>query len=301
MREIDVNLEMAHPVTGRLAFWKERPDSEYGKWMFVSADYQATDDLQKGLWKIRNGDHLVIKDKDQPEQIVWEGTVYFEPHLQMGYPAKKCQKGLDAHTWMRWFRAGFPAILTPGSDLTKYKTERLFDRTRQAASNLPARYQHQLAEELGQALKSTVRPGEGQVYEGVLEDFFEQGSEAHSWLLFRDEDPRRPDLQGYGRLVALDEGDYLEILDARGRTLWGGVIAHDTASGQLRVIQLKHGGTLSVTWLQADVDPDQWVHFFNNGYRARLTKPAPGGRSQRERNTASEDKHIRQDGEPGRR
>lgn len=300
MREIDVNLETARPVCGHLAFWKERPDSEYGKWMFVSDDYQVTANLQKGLWKIRNGDHLVVKDKDQPEQILWEGTVYFDPHLQVDYPAKKCQKGLDAQTWMRWFRAGFPAILTPGSDLAKYKTERLFDRTRQAACNLPARYKRQLADALGPALKPPVQPGEGQVVEGVLEDFFEQGSEAHGWMLFRDEDPRHPDIQGYDRLVALDEGDYLEILDARGCTLWGGVIAYDTASDKIRIIQLKYGGTLNVTWLQADVDPDQWVHFFNKSYRARLTKPAPGRGSQREGNAAYEEKHISQDGESGR-
>lgn len=288
MRESDAITGVAQPVAGRLVFWKERPENDDGKWMFSANNSPAAVNLQAGFWKVRNGDHLVVLNKDKPEQTLWEGTIHYQSHRQVGYPAGKFQKGVDAQTWLKWFSHGYPAILTPGIDAEKFKTERSFDRILKAAHDLPARYRRQLADALEKQLPLLIKPGEGQVYEGVLEDFFEQGSEAHGWLLFRDEDPAHPEIKDYYRLVGIDEGDYLEIFDAAGKTLWSGVIEYDTASGETRDIRLERGNIISVTWLQAGVEPDHWVEFFSSGYRARLTKPAQSGKPAGENHAETE-------------
>lgn len=104
---------------------------------------------------------------------------------------------------------------------------------------------------------------------GVLEDFFETGTEGVVWSVF-DENER-----GYDGLHSIDEGDHLTILDPQGCRIWAGKIRCDHKAGYRRYPGNPRDGQPSalgywVRWTQRGFKPDDWARFFIRGGREKL-------------------------------
>jgi hypothetical protein len=100
-----------------------------------------------------------------------------------------------------------------------------------------------------------------QIIEGVLEDFFETGSEGVWWALVDDEN------FGYDNLHIIKPGDHLTILDQLGHKLWSGIIRYDRKAGWRRYpLNPKYGQPCAlghwVHWTQKGFKPDDWARFF---------------------------------------
>jgi hypothetical protein len=96
---------------------------------------------------------------------------------------------------------------------------------------------------------------------GVLEDFFETGTEGVIWSVVSD------DGRGYEALYTIEAGDHLTILDPLGHRLWAGIIRRDRKSGWRRYplnpkccqpCALGHW----VHWTQRGFKPDDWARYF---------------------------------------
>lgn len=70
----------------------------------------------EGLHVLKNGDHLTIHSKDNPNQVVWSGNIrlrqysLFTEHAS-GLWIHADQEGVDRETWARWFLEEYPATL----------------------------------------------------------------------------------------------------------------------------------------------------------------------------------------------
>lgn len=107
------------------------------------------------------------------------------------------------------------------------------------------------------------------VITGVLEDFFETGTEGVVWSVY-DEDER-----GYDGLHTIAEGDYLTILDQLGRRRWAGQIRCDRQSGWKEYpLNPGYGQPVAlghyVHWTQKGFKPDEWARFFIRPNHDRL-------------------------------
>jgi hypothetical protein len=96
---------------------------------------------------------------------------------------------------------------------------------------------------------------------GVLEDFFETGTEGVIWSVVSD------DARGYEALYPIEEGDHLTILDTVGHKLWAGKIRCDRKSGWRRYpLNPKCGQPCAlghwVHWSQQGFKPNDWARYF---------------------------------------
>ncbi len=70
----------------------------------------------EGLYPLKDGDHLKIFSKENPDQVVWEGTIQlreypvFTEHV-LGMWIHADQVKVNRETWARWFMDGYPAEL----------------------------------------------------------------------------------------------------------------------------------------------------------------------------------------------
>lgn len=115
--------------------------------------------------------------------------------------------------------------------------------------------------------------GDPREIRGVLDAFFETGTEGVLWSL------HDPGLPGYDALNVLEDGDALRVLDSGGGTLWEGTVDLDRESCQppgSRGGQAVLG--LWVHGVQRDMDPEAWARMFLDGRRAVLR---PGKASAR--------------------
>lgn len=107
------------------------------------------------------------------------------------------------------------------------------------------------------------------VVTGVLEDFFETGTEGVIWAVVSDDD------HGYDALYPVDEGDHLTIQDELGRKLWSGKIRCDRKAGwQRSSLNPKHGQPFAlghwIHWTQRGFKPDDWARYFIRPQHDRL-------------------------------
>ncbi len=96
---------------------------------------------------------------------------------------------------------------------------------------------------------------------GVLEDFFETGTEGVIWSVVSEDD------HGYDALYPIEEGDHLTIQDQLGRKMWSGKIRCDRRAGWRRYpLNPKYGQPCAlghwVHWTQRGFKPDDWARYF---------------------------------------
>lgn len=106
------------------------------------------------------------------------------------------------------------------------------------------------------------------VIEGVLEDYFETGTEGVIWSVFED------DKKSYDGLHPIDSGDKLTIYNEDGTVRWVGRIDPDFKTGyQKYPMNPSCGQQVScgrwVHWIQKGFDPDEWGKMFFQ-YEPRL-------------------------------
>lgn len=99
------------------------------------------------------------------------------------------------------------------------------------------------------------------VIHGVLEGFFETGTEGVIWIVYED------GFSGYEGIRVIEEGDTLTIFDYDQKVLFSGVIKMDRKTGwQPYPLNPKHGQPVAlgmwVHWIQEGFKPDAWATFF---------------------------------------
>jgi hypothetical protein len=111
------------------------------------------------------------------------------------------------------------------------------------------------------------------VIRGVLEPFFETGTEGVIWSVYED------GRTGYDGLNCLADGDYLKIFDKEDPTkvVWEGIIDLEWERNYRKYpMNPEYGqqevGGFWVHGLQSDVTPQQWGHWFFKAYPAELVK-----------------------------
>lgn len=107
------------------------------------------------------------------------------------------------------------------------------------------------------------------VITGVLEDFFETGTEGVIWSVYDD------DNRGYDGLHTIEEGDQLTICDQLGHRIWSGIIRCDRKTGWKRYpLNPQYGQPCAlghwVHWTQKGFKPDVWAKFFIRPQHDRL-------------------------------
>ena len=107
------------------------------------------------------------------------------------------------------------------------------------------------------------------VISGVLEDFFETGTEGVVWSVY-DEDER-----GYDGLHMIEQGDHLTILDSLGNRIWSGTIRCDRKTGWRPYRDNPEYGQpcalgYNIHWTQKGFKPDDWARFFIRPKQDRL-------------------------------
>jgi hypothetical protein len=102
------------------------------------------------------------------------------------------------------------------------------------------------------------------LYKGILEGFFETGTEGTIWSLVQD------DIEGYDALVFLEEGDRIQIFNPDETLLYDGVIEEDHDTGWVEYPLNPGFGQpaalgMWIHWTQAGFTPDDWAGlFFHN-------------------------------------
>lgn len=104
----------ASEMHGVLFFWSET-GTEGGYWAFQEDPEQFGWSYDR-LHVLEDGDRLTIFDKDNPEQIVWEGEISliihptFNEHV-FGLRIHSDQRDIDRETWAKRFIEEHPATL----------------------------------------------------------------------------------------------------------------------------------------------------------------------------------------------
>ena len=106
---------------------------------------------------------------------------------------------------------------------------------------------------------------------GKLESFWETGTEGVIWSLYMD------GKEGYDALYTIKEGDYIKIYDEEDKLMYEGDIIEDRFSNWFSypmnpILGQQAAGCYLVHWVQADVSPDTWCHWFNRTLRAEITE-----------------------------
>jgi hypothetical protein len=113
-------------------------------------------------------------------------------------------------------------------------------------------------------LAKVVAPGRvGDRVEGLLEEYFETGSEGVIWAVID------PEERGYESLHFIEEGDRLKILNELGHLIWSGTIRCDRKAGWRRYPSNPEYGQPCalgcwIHWTQKGFKPDDWARFFIN-------------------------------------
>jgi hypothetical protein len=99
------------------------------------------------------------------------------------------------------------------------------------------------------------------VIEGVLEAFFETGTEGVIWSIYKD------DCQGYEGLIPILEGDYLTVWDSINNLLFEGKVVYDHETGWTAYPFNPTQGQQSVLgmwvhWIQKGMKPEDWAKLF---------------------------------------
>lgn len=105
-----------------------------------------------------------------------------------------------------------------------------------------------------------------QVYVGVLEDFFETGSEGTWWCIVRDLEPGEKD-EPYARLVMLQKGDEFTVFNGDGSERFTCIIEPDY---QIGYEPYPNNPSLGqpialgrwIHWTQKGWQPDDWASLF---------------------------------------
>ena len=103
---------------------------------------------------------------------------------------------------------------------------------------------------------------------GVLEGFFETGTEGVIWIVYAD------GFSGYEGIRVIKEGDILTIFDYDQKVLFSDVIKIDRATGwKPYPLNPKDGQQLAlgmwVHWIQSGFEPYAWATFFFNDPQLR--------------------------------
>ncbi|HEY4474604.1 MAG TPA: hypothetical protein VJC06_01630, partial [Candidatus Paceibacterota bacterium] len=69
----------------------------------------------KGLWILKDDDHLTIFDKKTGKKIVWSGFI----SLWTDRIGRIHQRDVSSKKWKRWFNKEYPAKFIPGPNQTK--------------------------------------------------------------------------------------------------------------------------------------------------------------------------------------
>ncbi len=101
-------------------------------------------------------------------------------------------------------------------------------------------------------------------YSGVLDYYFETGTEGVMWSLMED------GKQGYDALVLLQPGDRLTIYNADGSVLFNDVIKIDDETGYMPYPGNPQYGQQAalgywIHWIQEGWQPDNWAALFFRG------------------------------------
>ena len=114
-------------------------------------------------------------------------------------------------------------------------------------------------------------------YAGVLDGWFETGTEGTVWVLSED------GKSGYGAMQVLKPGDHLKVYGEDGAVVFDGIIDPDTKAGMTASPlnpEYKQPCALGlwIHWTQRGWQPDDWARLFlradfgQTPFRAELTK-----------------------------
>ena len=125
--------EKTEVLRGRLYFYSET-GTEGGHWAFQNEEFITTIEMEpsmpgavseeeveiylyEGMHILENGDRLKIFDKNDPEEIVWEGEVSLKCYRTFtesafGFWIHADQKGVPKEIWAKWFMEEYPAEFT---------------------------------------------------------------------------------------------------------------------------------------------------------------------------------------------
>jgi len=103
-----------------IAYFFSETGSEGGSWAFMDERFtnQKTWDYA-GLHVLHDGDKLTIFDKENPDNVLWQGVIELTEQTNFeedvfGYWIHNTQKGTDKEQWGRWFINENPAELELG-------------------------------------------------------------------------------------------------------------------------------------------------------------------------------------------
>lgn len=110
-------------------------------------------------------------------------------------------------------------------------------------------------------------------HSGVIDGYFETGTEGILWVFFEDGEG---DKYGY-RMIEIQKGDNLTIFSEDGSALFKGEIIQDREKGGVPLPgapQYKQSVALGfwIHWTQEGWEPDDWAMLF---LRSWFNKPAP--------------------------
>ena len=101
---------------------------------FIFQDIEHIDNLSKeneswswsGTHILKHGDKLKVFDKENPEKLLWEGSIDFKwyQNYRKGYhysdrKLRALPKGVEEKDWVKWTTEDYPAELIPGINSCK--------------------------------------------------------------------------------------------------------------------------------------------------------------------------------------
>ena len=103
--------------------------TEGGYWAFQDEKFIFQDEHGRADWSyeglhiLEDGDWLTIFDPDDPDRVVWTGTIALIQlglftHHAFGYWIHADQEGVDREVWAEWFLKEYPATLVRGEGVS---------------------------------------------------------------------------------------------------------------------------------------------------------------------------------------